>query len=145
MAAGGASCFASRDPVVPRRPFLAPLFNEKEYFYRARVLRRAWKEAVSAGRPDRPAVQVSSQICLPVALTWSGARRQRISTLRTFMSASVSSRLRRGRFLRRQHHLRCSLWDQPSDPRRRRRRQRTQWRRRVSRLSYQLFVLRFEV
>ena len=145
MAAGGAAGSASRE-VPPRTPVRAPLLlNEKEYFYRARVLRRARKEAVSAGRPDRPAVQVSSQICLPVALTWSGARRQRISTLRTFMSASVSSRLRRGRFLRRQHHLRCSLWDQPSDPRRRRRRQRTQWRRRVSRLSYQLFVLRFEV
>ena len=62
MAAGGAAGSASRELPAPRRPVRAPLlFNEKEYFYRARVLRRARKEAVSAGRPDRPAVQVSSQ------------------------------------------------------------------------------------
>ena len=61
MAAGGASCFASRDPVVPRRPFLAPLFNEKEYFYRARVLRRARKVAAAAERPERRAAMVSSE------------------------------------------------------------------------------------
>ena len=56
MAAGGAAGSASRELPAPRRPVLAPLlFNEKEYFYRARVLRRARKAVVSAGRPDRPA------------------------------------------------------------------------------------------
>ena len=56
MAAGGAAGSASRELPAPRRPVRAPLlFNEKEYFYRARVLRRARKAVVSAGRPDRPA------------------------------------------------------------------------------------------
>ena len=49
MAAGGASGSASREPVASRRPIRAPLFNEKEYFYRARVLRRAQKVAGAEG------------------------------------------------------------------------------------------------
>ena len=61
IAAGGVSRSASRDPVAPRRPFRAPLFNKKEDFYRARVLRRGRKVAAPAGRPERPAAMVSSE------------------------------------------------------------------------------------
>ena len=37
------------------------MFNEKEYFYRARVLYRARKVAAAARRPERPAAMVSSE------------------------------------------------------------------------------------
>ena len=47
--------------MAPRRPFRAPLFNEKEHFYCARVLSRARKVAAAAGRPVRPAAMVSSE------------------------------------------------------------------------------------
>ena len=60
MAAGGAFNSASREFVAPRRPVRGPLFNEKEYFYRARVLRRARKVAASTGRPESPVAYVCS-------------------------------------------------------------------------------------
>ena len=42
---------------------MASLFNEKEYFYRARVLRRARKEAALAGRQERFAAhEISKEI-----------------------------------------------------------------------------------
>ena len=78
MAAGRVIGSASREPAALRRPFRAPLFNEKEYFYRARVLRRARKEATSAGRPERPAARVTSEKVAALAarcepLTWYAA------------------------------------------------------------------------
>ena len=80
---------------------------------------------------------------------WRGVRRLLITTPRTFTSVSVSSRLRRGHLLLWQHHLRCCVWYQPSDPRisqrRRRRRLRKPWRRRTSRLRDRLPVLWIEV
>ena len=60
MAAGRVIGSASREPAALRRPFLVPLFNEKEYFYRARVLRRARKVAASTGRPESPVAYVCS-------------------------------------------------------------------------------------
>ena len=42
---------------------MASLFNEKAYFYRARVLRRARKEAALAGRQERFAAhEISKEI-----------------------------------------------------------------------------------
>ena len=55
MAAGGSHVSAFREPSAARRPIRAPLvYNEKEYFYRQRVLRRARKMSASSGRPGLP-------------------------------------------------------------------------------------------
>ena len=55
MAGGGSHVSASREPSAARRPIRAPLvYNEKEYFYRQRVLRRARKMSASPGRPGLP-------------------------------------------------------------------------------------------
>ena len=55
MAGGGSHVSASREPSAARRPIRAPLvYNEKEYFYRQRVLRRARKMSASSGRPGLP-------------------------------------------------------------------------------------------
>ena len=66
MAAGSDVGSASRELLAPRRTVRAPLaslFNEKEYFYRARVLRRARKEAALAGRQERFAAhEISKEI-----------------------------------------------------------------------------------
>ena len=55
MAGGGSHVSASREPSAARRPIRAPLvYNEKEYFYRQRVLRRARKMSASSGRLGLP-------------------------------------------------------------------------------------------
>ena len=55
MAAGGSHVSAFREPSAARRPIRAPLvYNEKEYFYRQRVLRRTQKISASSGRPGLP-------------------------------------------------------------------------------------------
>ena len=57
---------ASRELLALRRPVRAPLaslFNEKQYFYRTRVLRRARKAAALAGRQERFAAhEISKEI-----------------------------------------------------------------------------------
>ena len=78
MAAGRASVSASREQVASRRPTRAPFFNEKEYFYRARVLRRARKVAASAGRQQhRETVMTSDEAAALVSrcyqAEWSAA------------------------------------------------------------------------
>ena len=55
MASGRASVSASRESGASQRPVWAPLFNEKEYFYRQRVLRRARKMAASFDQSGLPA------------------------------------------------------------------------------------------
>ena len=78
MAAGRESLSASRVRVVPRRPFWAVPFNEKEFFYRARVLRRAQKQAAAASWTGRCPVLVSSEEVAALAnrcqqLEWAAA------------------------------------------------------------------------
>ena len=78
MAAGRASVSASREQVASRRPTRAPFFNEKEYFYRQRVLRRARKMAASFARSGIPASMVSLDTAAALAvrcsqLEWSAA------------------------------------------------------------------------
>ena len=78
MAAGGASVSASREPVVPRRPFRPIPFNEKEFFYRSLVLRRAQKQAAAADWTGRCPVLVSSEEVAALAnrcqqLEWAAA------------------------------------------------------------------------
>ena len=78
MAAGRASVSASREQVASRRPTRAPFFNEKEYFYRARVLRRARKVAATAGRQQhRETVMTSVEAAALVSrcyqAEWSAA------------------------------------------------------------------------
>ena len=68
MAAGRTFVSASRESIVPRRTFRSPLFNEKEYFYHARVLRRMRKMAASAVRPVNTAVLVSTEDADALAL-----------------------------------------------------------------------------
>ena len=68
MAAGRTFVSASRESIVPRRTFRSPLFNEKEYFYHARVLRRMRKMAASAARPVNTAVLVSTEDAAALAL-----------------------------------------------------------------------------
>ena len=88
------SLSASRVRVVPRRPFWAVPFNEKEFFYRSRVLRRARKQAASADWTGRCPVLVSSEEVAALAnrcqqLEWAGAvahynvtqRHERVSLL----------------------------------------------------------------
>ena len=78
MAAGSESLAASRVRVVPRRPFWAVPFNEKEFFYCAWVLRRAQKQAAAASWTGRCPVLVSSEEVAALAnrcqqLEWAGA------------------------------------------------------------------------
>ena len=78
MAASSSSGSASRETRAPRRSFGAPFFNEKEYFYRARVLRRARKVAASAGRQQhRETVMTSDEAAALVSrcyqAEWSAA------------------------------------------------------------------------
>ena len=78
MAAGKSFGSASREPRAPRRSFGAPCFNEKKYFYRARVLRRARRVAASAGRQEhREAVMTSDEAAALVSrcyqAEWSAA------------------------------------------------------------------------
>ena len=78
MAAGRESLSASRVRVVPRRPFWAVPFNEKEFFYRSRVLRRAQKQAAAADWTGRCPVLVSSEEVAALAnrcqqLEWAAA------------------------------------------------------------------------
>ena len=78
MAAGSSSGSASRETRAPRRSFGAPFFNEKEYFYRARVLRRARKVAASPGRQQhRETVMTSDEAAALVSrcyqAEWSAA------------------------------------------------------------------------
>ena len=78
MAAGRGSLSASRVLVVPRRPSRAVPFNEKEFFYRARVLRRAQKHAAAASWTGRCPVLVSSEEVAALAnrcqqLEWAAA------------------------------------------------------------------------
>ena len=78
MAAGRASVSASREQVASRRPTRAPFFNEKEYFYRQRVLRRARKMTASFDRSGIPAGMVSLDTAAALAvrcsqLEWSAA------------------------------------------------------------------------
>ena len=78
MAAGRASVSASREQVASRRPTRAPFFNEKEYFYRQRVLRRARKMTASFDRSGIPASMVSLDTAAALAvrcsqLEWSAA------------------------------------------------------------------------
>ena len=68
MGAGRTFVSASRESIVPRRTFRSPLFNEKEYFYHARVLRRMRKMAASAVRPVNTAVLVSTEDAAALAL-----------------------------------------------------------------------------
>ena len=78
MAAGRGSLSASRVLVVPRRPSRAVPFNEKEFFYRSRVLRRAQKQAAAADWTGRCPVLVSSEEVAALAnrcqqLEWAAA------------------------------------------------------------------------
>ena len=78
MAAGRESLSASRVRVVPRRPFWAVPFNEKEFFYRSLVLRRAQKQAAAADWTGRCPVLVSSEEVAALAnrcqqLEWAAA------------------------------------------------------------------------
>ena len=68
MAAGRTLVSATRESIAPRRTSRSPLFNEKEYFYRARVLRRMRKMAASAARPVNTAVLVSMEDAAALAL-----------------------------------------------------------------------------
>ena len=119
MAAGRASVSASREQVASRRPTRAPFFNEKKYFYRQRVLRRARKMTASFDRSGIPAGMVSldtaAVLAVRCSLNWSGARRSRITTRRSCTSASAAWKLRQvcHRFLFPLHHQRCSPRSQP--------------------------------
>ena len=78
MAAVGDPVCASRGPVGSRRPSRAPLYNEKEFFYRQRALRRARKLSASAGRSEIPAATSSSDQVAALAarcsyLEWAAA------------------------------------------------------------------------
>ena len=78
MAAGSSSGSASRETRAPRRSFGAPFFNEKEYFYRARVLRRARKMAASFDQSGLPAAMEMAATAAALAdrysqLEWSAA------------------------------------------------------------------------
>ena len=78
MAAGRASVSASREQVASRRPTRAPFFNEKEYFYGQRVLRRARKITAAFDRSGIPAGMVSLDTAAALAvrcsqLEWSAA------------------------------------------------------------------------
>ena len=68
MAAGRTFVSASRESIAPRRTSRSPLFNEKEYFYRARVLRRMRKMAASVARPVNTAALVSTEDAAALAL-----------------------------------------------------------------------------
>ena len=78
MAAGGASGSVSREPVALRRSDQAPLYsvkrkripsyNEKEYFYRARVLRRARKVAAAGERHGQTMSTVSTEEAAALAV-----------------------------------------------------------------------------
>ena len=78
MSAGSSSGSASRETRAPRRSFGAPFFNEKEYFYHQRVLRRARKMTASFDRSGIPAGMVSLDTGAVLAvrcsqLEWSAA------------------------------------------------------------------------
>ena len=78
MAAGGDSVSASRELVVPRRPSKAIPFNEKDFFYCSRVLRRARKQAASGDGTGRFPASVSTEEVAALAircqqLEWAAA------------------------------------------------------------------------
>ena len=78
MASGRASVSASRESGASQRPVWAPLFNEKEYFYRQRVLRRARKMAASFDQSGLPAAMEMAATAAALAdrysqLEWSAA------------------------------------------------------------------------
>ena len=93
MAAGGAAGSVSREPVALRRSDRAPLYNEKEYFYRKRVLRRMQKVAGSACRPVLPGLkeqteEVAALVARCSLLEWSAAVSQ-------YNVSNLEERLRR--------------------------------------------------
>ena len=93
MAAGRTFVSASRESIVPRRTFRSPLFNEKEYFYRKRVLRRMQKVAGSACRPVLPGLkeqteEVAALVARCSLLEWSAAVSQ-------YNVSNLEERLRR--------------------------------------------------
>ena len=92
MAAGREHVSASREP-VGSRSFRVPLFNEKEYFYRKRVLRRMQKVAGSACRPALPVLkeqteEVAALVARCSLLEWSAAVSQ-------YNVSNLEERLRR--------------------------------------------------